>query len=49
MLLPNNQRRHRTLHIEGRAALRIVLVTVTRVNRSCERASSTYTCNINRL
>ena len=44
ILLPKNQRQHRTLHIqkdalphpEGCAAPRIVLVTVPRVSRSCE-------------
>ena len=37
ILLPNNQRQHRTLHIQTRcAAIRIVLVTVPRASRSCE-------------
>ena len=35
ILLPNNQRQHRTLHIQ-KDVLRIVLVTVPRVSRSCE-------------
>ena len=35
ILLPKNQRQH-LAHPEGRSALRIVLVTVPRVCRSCE-------------
>jgi len=35
ILLPNNQRQHRTLHIQ-KDALRIVLVAVPRVSRSFE-------------
>ena len=35
ILLPNNQRQHRTLHIQ-KDVQRIVLVTVPRVSRSCE-------------
>ena len=36
VLLPYNQRQHRTLHIRKDVLLRIVLVTVPRVSRSCE-------------
>ena len=38
ILLPNNQRQHRTFaHPGGCAASRVVLVSVPRVSRSCER------------
>ena len=50
LLLPSKQRQHCSLHIQqdalphpgGCAALRIVLVTVPRVSRSCENFSDGF-------